>query len=379
MTTNLRTSVARTLAFALTIALGLMSARHAAAQQMMPQLKAFGKNVAKALRDDGTRSVRLSIEGSASMPSSGPAMIREVLATELHAGQIKIERLRAPVTILGKIKMIELPRGGAKVEKLVLQLVLNFVDRNDSPILNLDKKINVTDLSEISQLLGLPFESHPGQRAPDGSTAEGDGRGGEGAGGVVDGFVNPNQQVTGQSVIRARGSGEFGIEVIANGIPRNAAPDGGLAFVELVKDDKCEIRLINDADYEVAVQLTLDGVDCFWFTKSRSGLWLVPPHKSITVKGWQLNEKRAREFMIVPFEQSVAAQLGPAGKFGVIAASFRRAYPKGTRVPDNDRAVGTKRIGIGGGDEFANNIQYVQRELGRVRATVPVRYEKPRR
>jgi len=176
--------------------------------------------------------------------------------------------------------------------------------------------------------------------------------------------------------IRATKDGLFAIEVLANGKAASPELERGLAMVDLKPADQCQVRLINDAPFEVAVRLTLDGVDCFWFTKQRAGYWLVPARSSLVVEGWQLDQDTARRFEIVPFKDSVAAKTGVTGDVGVICALFHRAYLPGEKL-DDEVMPSTKSLGVGAGDVFKKEVKFVDRQVGKLRASVPVRYSKP--
>ena len=312
-------------------------------------------------------------------PGSGPALITELLATHLDKLGVSAKKFRADVGLSGEMKVREVKdAGGGKVSSLVVVVTLNFVDRNDNPILSLDsRKINVIDRSEVARILGIPFE--PGHGSGGGGYPNpGPGhKEGDKTAGIYDGFADPHQKLNG-TVIRAKNGGLFGIEVIRGGQPCDAGLEDGLAFIQLAKTDKCHVRLYNDAPYEVAVRLTLDGIDCFWFSKKQKGMWIIPPHSSITVKGWQIDSTYAREFQIVPYEHSVAAKIGATGSVGVIAACFHRSYKEHEPYAAGDSPLkSVPPIGIGEGAEFVNRVKTVKRKVGKIQASVPVRYAKP--
>ena len=325
-------------------------------------------SLTKILMQHGFSSATISVDGPKTQPSSGPAYVKEVLGAELAKLGIMVQSA-APVAISGKLKVSEVKNlGEGSAGSLSVQLDLLIVDRNDDPIHSDGAKIRITDPSEIARIIGLPFDT----------SLPGGGSTGKPSQAILDGRNTPGQS-TASSTFRAKSDSPFGIQVLVNSTPRPGTLENGLAFVALAEQDEVIVRLVNDAPHEVAVQLMLDGIDCFWFTKQQAGFWLLPAQSQLDVKGWQLDGESARRFRIVPFERSVAAKAGKTGEVGVISASFFRSYENESEIPPEDRQGGpTHSLGFGEGDQFSNKIQFVDRKLGKIRACVPVRYTKPK-
>jgi len=365
----------------LTVAACCLQASPARAQ-VEGQLSLLAKNLASELQKAGHSSSTLKVNGPTTFPSSGPSMVKEILGAELVKLGVTIKKLGANVGIAADLKITEVrDEDSNTVSSIALSLSVNIVDRNESPIGAIDtQKINITDRGDVSRMLGVPFETGggpgdlpPGVPPPDAGTPGG---GPTGGAALVQAVKNPNQGIKG-TTIRAKEDGQFGIELIVSGTAHPVTLEEGFAMCELAQSDKCQVRLINDSDYECGVRLALDGVDCFWFSKQKVGYWIVGPHSSVLVKGWQLNNNQAREFTIVPFAQSVAAQAGVTGEIGVICASFYRSYKDHEPIPAYDNPPPTKSLGIGAGNLVQNAVKIVHRKFGLIRACVPVRYEKP--
>ncbi len=336
----------------------------AQAATLQEQLNGISANIAKAIKGQGFGSVTVQVVGPATFPSSGPAMCKEVLCTALQGHGVEIAKLRADVGLSCELRVEEV-KEGPDVVALTLHFTINFVDRNSKPVLSLTApKVEIAQREEVCQVLGIPFDGSG--HKPDGGKPN-----------IVDSYLQPKPEIQQGTVIRGAAGGEFGIEILVGGRGKPVTNVEGLAFVDLKEHEECEVRLINDSSFEVGVDLTLDGLSCFWFHPSRGGLWIIGPHQTLVVKGWQLDAKVARTFRIVPFEKSVAASAGATGNVGVIAASFFRSYQPHEAIPNEDIAPPRKSLGIGAGDIVGNPVQTVERKFGKLRATVPVRYEKP--
>lgn len=204
------------------------------------QIAVLATDVHKALDALDYSTCTINIKGPTMYPGSGPALITELLATHLGKLGIAPKKFRADVGLSGEMKIREVKdKGTGKVSSLVVVITLNFVDRNDNPILNLDsKKINIVDRGEVARILGIPHElDHaPPSHKPGHPPATKPSR----PSGIYDGFDNPKQTLTG-TVIRAKGDGLFGIEIIKGSHPCKAGIEEGLAFIDLAKTDKCHV------------------------------------------------------------------------------------------------------------------------------------------
>src|SRR5262249_33623914 len=88
--------------------------------------------------------------------------------------------------------------------------------------------------------------------------------------------------------IAARPHSPYGIEILGkeNGQyrPRAAKNDDGLAFVKIGRGEFYAIRLINDAPFDAAVVLTIDGLNVFAFSESKNySHWVVARGQSLTI------------------------------------------------------------------------------------------------
>jgi len=52
--------------------------------------------------------------------------------------------------------------------------------------------------------------------------------------------------------------------------------------------------------------------------------WVLDPYQSVTITGWQVDDRQARQFFFTNEEQSYAAKLGKTSNLGMISAAFFR-------------------------------------------------------
>jgi hypothetical protein len=181
--------------------------------------------------------------------------------------------------------------------------------------------------------------------------------------------------------------------------------------------------LINDADYETAVAVAVDGLSIFHFSELRATeperrgepkyrYYVVPPHSSMTVPGWFKRDDLSLAFRVTPFAEGVAAKLGRTSGIGMISATFHASWEEGKDKPPADEPGVQKlvpvepkkglvreyigpdgrkykmetmpvtkevRVSTGFGQEIVTNSRGVKRNIGVERGFVTLRYERPAR
>ena len=106
------------------------------------------------------------------------------------------------------------------------------------------------------------------------------------------------------SRIRATAESKLAVELFVKGenavnsSPRAARAEEGLAFVDIKRGEIYEVVIHNGGDKEVAVALTIDGLDTFSFSelrdsktnKPRYSHYVLAAGKSATIVGWHLRD-----------------------------------------------------------------------------------------
>ena len=112
----------------------------------------------------------------------------------------------------------------------------------------------------------------------------------------------------------------------------------------LKKKDIYQIKIINEGTYEVAVEISIDGVDVFAFCNGvRAWKGPGPPPKpyifvfpkgEVTLKGWPIDAKNSQEFLVGEYIQGSTRtkDVGEAN-LGMISMIFRPSWIKGEPKP----------------------------------------------
>ena len=126
--------------------------------------------------------------------------------------------------------------------------------------------------------------------------------------------------------------GPYSIEILVDGRPLQEHRARSATYVEAIEGCDYSIRLRNDTSRRVAVSLSVDGlnvIDAKTTSAGRASKWILDPHQTITLDGWQTGSSTARRFFFTTEDRSYGAWLGKTSNLGILSAAFFRE-----RVPD---------------------------------------------
>jgi hypothetical protein len=121
--------------------------------------------------------------------------------------------------------------------------------------------------------------------------------------------------------------GAFDVQVLIGGRPVPQEISGGERRVEAAEGAEYELRLTNPTSERVAVAVSVDGlnvIDARHTIAWDASKWVIHPHGTLTLSGWQVGSERARQFYFTTERDSYATRIGRPGDFGVISAVFYR-------------------------------------------------------
>lgn len=224
----------------------------------------------------------------------------------------------------------------------------------------------------VSGLLGLNIKTSPNADAQTKSDA------------IKEAVKNPSASTNGNKV-SATPDSKFGMEIqiLQDGkyVPVTPEPNPdkkNLPFVDIPVDTVYAIRLINEAEHEAAIKLTIDGLSTFEFCEmpSKPQVWIVPKRSSILIKGWMKTATSTVEFKATDFPNSAAAtklNIKTSPTIGTITAIYSAAWNNDDDKPADEASS----RGTGFGNQIENKIQQVTKFIGATRETVTLRYVRP--
>jgi hypothetical protein len=327
--------------------------------------------------------------------SAGPGIV-QMLAEELKKVQVSVKD-KTKYTIRGEFefskadqslkidaKIVENP-GGSTVLDLNFPPVNEGTDVKSAGIQKGKIEIETKDERSMLALAGVNVAIPADARAE------------ERKGMIFDGVKEPASQVVGGTKLVAVASSgarsPYGLEVVVGGQPRTIAQskDDPEPSVKIDRGEVYEVRIVNDSENDAAVELRIDGVSSFAFSKFRAtkgptkgeplyNHWIIPAKSTAVIKGWHVDNSKVSSFLVGEFGEGAALLNSlpkDTSKFGTISATFSAAWPANEQPPKDEpprRRKGPNLPTLGPPKDQAS--KEVKRIVGVPRASVSVRYSK---
>ena len=312
-------------------------------------------------------------KGAGEIVGTAGANLKRVMARALAAAEVRVSP-KARYVVEGTFDVVEddakrqLVRVSAVLKDAATEVALGTL------------AVAVKNEVEVGEILGLTVEypagATPGERLLALKSA-------------VDDRPKPSVK---DGVVRASADGRFGVEVLVKRggkwVPVEPKAEKGEAVAPLRRDDVYAVRLVNDADFEAAVAVRIDGLSVFAAssdTDTKTGLpvyqhLLVPKGRAVVVEGWHAGGNDWNEFLVTSFDKSLAKELKSPGKVGTITASFHAAWKKGDAPPAGEPKTADEYAqsadATGKGNRFVQEVKPEERQLGALRGTISVRYNR---
>ena len=179
-----------------------------------------------------------------------------------------------------------------------------------------------------------------------------------------------------------------GTRTIADYVAKTPTDTEGYAFVPIQRDEVYGVELSNDADFDTAVQLRIDGLSMYSFSELRdpnTGLpqytYVIVPKKSrVFIRGWHVTNETSDEFLVTEYAKSAAKELNSTAPTGTITATFHAAWnpndPPPADEPKNPNENSLSADATGRGARFEQKFQEVSKKIGVARDVISVRYTR---
>lgn len=311
------------------------------------------------------------INGLPNLKSSGGAEVRRSLRQALVDRKIQVDD-DAKTQILGSYRLIEEQKQPTDdFKSLGLEVTLQIMDQNGNPLAEPEIKVWGKQILQIAGLnIDLPTRGTEKSRQQE----------------IIRQRHSPNTKVTNNEV---RTGGPFGIEIIVSNNGRLESRKPRLdakqrPFVDLHEKEEYVIRVHNNASFESAVSVLVDGVNVF-VNATQSGLgptnhFIVPAGRSADIPGWVITQAKSKAFEVSGYEGSVVAQQGKPehnSDIGSVTAVFRASWAdKSDRPGDEPRGTARGSKATRQGRDISQEYALLKREFGTVRSTITVRYSR---
>ncbi len=342
-----------------------------ASSSLRLELAEAAKKIAEVVKSQGGDAIAVGeFTGPRRLRASTGPGIAEILAEELKKVGIKVSDDPNVLEVKGDFLDIE----DKQSEQLAALLKIRVLDRSGKVVFEGERGIFGDET--LASLFGLTAQLPPnaGTQARTQKLRE---------------SIEQPHTYLANTRIAASPDSPFAIEILVKSadkfVPRPGSDDNGRAFVPIKRHEIYAIRLINDSSHEVAVHLTIDGLNMFSFSALRDKKTdqprythvLVPPRSSGTILGWHRTNEKSDSFLVTEYAKSAAAELvvHSSSKIGTITACFAAAWPKGGQPPADEPPTRSADA-TGRGPEVRAKYTEVERVFGVVRASVSVRYTK---
>jgi len=119
----------------------------------------------------------------------------------------------------------------------------------------------------------------------------------------------------------------FELSVVVDGSVAAEYPFRDRTYIEALRGRTFTLRIHNPTDERIAVALSVDGlnvVDAKRTTAGAATKWILGPHQTADIPGWQISGQTSRRFFFTETGRSYAKWIGDTRNVGVIEAVFFR-------------------------------------------------------
>ncbi|MEZ6092537.1 MAG: hypothetical protein R3C05_31920 [Pirellulaceae bacterium] len=306
--------------------------------------------------------------GAPRLKASGGVEISRAIAQQLEKVGIVVSD-DADLQLMGSFKLKEAKaQPHDDFESLALEIEATILDGEDEEL----AEVPISVFGSVAlQIAGQTVEVPP--KLPERQRQEK----------LVSQTKNPPTNID-QSRTRPSQDSPFGVEVLVRNGNRldSRSPrldSRGRSNVDLHLGEEYVVRLYNDASFEAAVTLTIDGVDMFIDAEDapKDSRLIVYPGRHVDIPGWYITQTNSKAFEIGGYEESVAKRQGSSKSVGTISATFRACWdPNGPRPADEPGGNAKGGKATKQGRDISKNYVQLIRDFGEVRAVVSVRYDR---
>jgi hypothetical protein len=356
--------------------LGAAADRATAASEVRSKLNHAAREIGQLLQDEKQTAVAIGEIAGPPLPktSAGP-MIQSVLVQELKKLKKPKVDIRDDAFVFITGEYFVLDNETKNREDLTVRLVINLKNKSGKKLSELNIDLGYRSNEDLIRLLAInaDLEKYPNE-VP------------------IDQNKRLRQQLKEQPLkldstkIKVSVESPFAVEVLTRPARKGGfkaqtpKARNGHAFVDIKKGEEYVLKLHNSSKFEVAVSISIDGVDVFHFFEPAAGrptTFLIAPGKTATVEGWMRSTKALNRFLVGSFGDSAAATaLKSSSKIGTITVCFSPCWEVGKKPPGDyqPRSLDPRATGIG--DKVDIKARVLQRTIGSLAAAISIRYDR---
>jgi hypothetical protein len=349
-------------------------------------LNSIAKVVAEKVKEqNATQIVVNPITDTGDLTHTAGLGLTEKLIAKLRAEGIE-PALKADLVFSGEYGLGEAENDCQRLGFDVGRLTFKVKRRNGKELVDSEKDLpddrqpRVTDLGDLSRMGGATVSLPPADPTEKRNKA------------LLDALENkPDLFEPAGTQIRPKGS-PYAIEMLvapANGglapkasafRPRAFENREGMPFLKVQPCEVVAVRIINDSGLDAASTVIIDGLSMFAFRENKADKnehIIIKPRSAGDVLGWFRNLKTSSAYLVadLPKDHPTSEFLKSPANIGSITVTFAAAWPENAPTPaDEDRT--RQATEIVPGSPIETPYESVRRQIGKLRGTVTVRYDK---
>ncbi len=360
---------------------------------MRKELAKIAQNLKAILDDESKSEIAVgAFTGPSTFPTSAGPGISQMLTEELEKLGLKV-KTPAEIGVEGKFLLSEVeepdPNNSVRKQKrIALRIKGQLVDRFGRQLTNFNLNSEISDgefkadvKSEeaVTGVLGIPSDL-PADGTPEERTER-----------LRESIIDPSSHIAEGSRVFANATSPYGIEILCDGAPLPCSLENKLPVCDIPLKSTYRIRIYNNSEYDAGVRVTIDGLSIFAFSELRHSEgpkkgeplydhYIIPAGKTVELVGWHRTNAQVDSFVVDDVAKAAAAALKrqlQQAKLGTITAQFFAAWPTDGLPPSDEPPAkkGTPRA-TGMGPPIQQAVAEVKRNIGVLRSTVSIRYDK---
>ncbi len=339
------------------LALGLtlcLSGSASASRSMAEAMDEAAQRIVEAMKSAEKESLELgTFAPSRQAPAKGGAGLKVEIIRALNAKKAGLVKEKAAAVVLtATFRVVNDPLDEDKLsirEKVTFELL----DQNDDPV---GGRVvvyynRIQDIAKTEGVQGkLDLDAGVKDQHAD----------------VKEKIENPPKPHLDDTRIKTSEESDYALEIVAKSLADaddssieaaavRPSLEDNLAKVGIGVGQVYEVVVHNDSDQEIAVSLTIDGIDMFTFSddrnpktgKPRFSHMLVPARGSLNIRGWHKTVSQKRDdnfnrFLVTEYGKGAASKLPQlsAGKRGVITVAISKAHQPGSGTSRSSAETG---------------------------------------
>lgn len=348
-------------------------------------LSEIAKNVATVVKEQGSKEIVVNpVTDTGDLTHTAGLGLTETLIAKLRAEGLE-PALKADLIFSGDYSLGEAERDGERQGFAVGRLAFKVRRRNGKTLIDSEKDLKsqprVTNPADIVKMGNLTVHLPPVPSADEYNKK------------LLGALDNqPGLFVKEGTKVRPTGA-PYAVEMLvapASGAtpprheafrPRAVEVRDGMPFLKVEPGEAVAVRVVNEADHDVAATVTVDGLSMFAFRDDpadKNQNVIVAARSAGDILGWFRNNTTSSAFLVadLPQDHPKAGLLKNPAKIGAVTVTFAAAWEREDKKPKGEDDLPHQASEINIGPPVNARYETVRRQVGGFRAAVTVRYDK---